>query len=78
MQLVASYHKEFKSQHFAIKCATNSLVYYNDPMMQSFRVIKALTSFSPYNYQALHHWAIITNSGIYSLHYGKSHELTFK
>ena len=47
-------------------------------MMQDFRVIKALASLCLYNLKALHHWAIIINSCIYSIYYGKSRILTSK
>ena len=49
IKLVASCHKKVKSRYFAIKCAINSLVCYNGPMMQGFRVIKVLESSGRYN-----------------------------
>ena len=67
--LVTSCHKDVKSRYFALKYATDSLVCYKGlVMMQGFHVIEALASSSLYNSQALHHWAIITNSGIYCIH----------
>ena len=55
----------------------NSFVYYNGPMMQGFPITKALASSGLYNSQALPHWDIITNSGIYRIQNEKSSALNF-
>ena len=68
VKLIVPCHTDNKSRHFAIKYATKNLVYYNGPMMQGFRILKALVSSGLYNFQALRQWAIVTNSGIYSIY----------
>ena len=77
IKLVTSCHNEVKSRHFALKSMLQILLFFIMAFrMQGLRVIKALASLGLYNSQILHHWASITNSGIYSLLYGKSCVLT--
>ena len=44
--------------------------------MQGFQVIQAQDHEYLYTFQTVYHWAIITNSGIYSIHRSKSRVLT--
>ena len=71
MKLVALCRKEVKTRHFAIKYALQILwfIIMTLYMIQGFRVIKTLALTPKPCITAL---AIITNSGVCSIHYDKS------
>ena len=50
--------------------AINGRVYFNSPVMQGLRVIKARVFEGLYNSRALHRRFIIANNGIRSIFYG--------